>query len=100
LGFSFYFKVVNLFSAMSGTGISGINPMLLPMLLSDEEEDESMLLPMLMCGGMGALTGDVAGNTGIMGQGMNHMMMAMIQFMMMAIMMITDMTGIQTMLMV
>jgi hypothetical protein len=29
-----------------------------------------------------------------------HMMMAMIQFMMMAIMMITDMTGIQTMLMV
>lgn len=29
-----------------------------------------------------------------------HMMMAMIQFMMMAIIMITDMTGIQTMLMV
>lgn len=77
MGFSFYFKVVNLFSAMSGTGVSGINPMLLPMLLSDNEEDESMLLPMLMCGGMGALTGNAAGNTGIMGQGMNPMMMAL-----------------------
>lgn len=77
MGFNFFFKVVNLFGAMSGSGDSGINPMLLTMLMSDDDEDESMLLPMLMCGGMGALGGSGTANQGIMGQGMNPMMMAL-----------------------
>ena len=73
MGFNFYFKVVNLFGDMGSVATSGMNPMLLPMLLSDNGEDESILLPMLLCGGLGSLGGQQP-----QGAGMNPMMMALL----------------------
>lgn len=76
MGFNFYFKVVNLFGDMGSVATSGMNPMLLPMLLSDNEEDEGMLIPMLLCGGLSSFSGQQSQGAGIFG-GMNPMMMAL-----------------------